>query len=464
MQNFSGRILVAGGSVRAAAASTLRGGWEPVCSDFFADADLRQMARVEPVEHYPAGLTEVTKRLPPMPWIYTGGLENCPDLVAGMSERHSLWGNDADTLRRIRDPFFLAETLHRAGLPALEVRHSAPVDVDGAVWLSKPLDGSGGRGITVCGLSPVDDQVPTAPPQAQTLHSPRSPVPSNPYPLTGEGRVGGKVEVSPGSDTQLAPTNAHYFQRYVAGESISALFLAWPGQTRLLEMTAQLEGLAEVHAPPFAWCGNIAPLVVPPEVRECVAAIGRTLAEAGELRGLFGCDFILAGGIPWLTEVNPRYTGSVELVEFLRRVPLLEWHRRACSVSEMDRMDTMDFVDEEFPSGIQAGNTNTHRSPLVAGKLVLYNVANGTAPDGTRYVPHVASNLWRLPFVADIPMPGSQLIAGQPLCTIYATATSVAACRAKLLRRAGRVYNRFEISQPETMPSTPSLSLSSERS
>ena len=51
--------------------------------------------------------------------------------------------------------------------------------------------------------------------------------------------------------------------------------------------------------------------------------IAKALARASDLHGLFGIDFVLDRDRVWLTEVNPRYTASVEVLELARRQSLL---------------------------------------------------------------------------------------------------------------------------------------------
>src|SRR6185369_1862093 len=108
------------------------------------------------------------------------------------------------------------------------------------------------------------------------------------------------------------------------------LFVAVPNRVQLLGVTQQLVGLTELAAPPFAWCGTIAPISLPEDCAATVRRIGEVVATACGLRGLFGCDFVLADGMPWLTEINPRYTAAAEIIEHLLRVPLLDLHRQAC--------------------------------------------------------------------------------------------------------------------------------------
>ena len=51
------------------------------------------------------------------------------------------------------------------------------------------------------------------------------------------------------------------------------------------------------------------------------------MSKAAGLRGLFGVDFVLRDGIPWPVEVNPRYTASVEVLEFAAGIRALTLHR-----------------------------------------------------------------------------------------------------------------------------------------
>ena len=52
------RMLILGGSTRAAADSVRRAGWQPVCADIFADLDLQATAEVIPTRHYPDSFPE----------------------------------------------------------------------------------------------------------------------------------------------------------------------------------------------------------------------------------------------------------------------------------------------------------------------------------------------------------------------------------------------------------------------
>jgi hypothetical protein len=319
-------------------------------------------------------------------------------------------------LRRIRDPGHVQELLLQTGLPALRVwpdRVARP-PADGT-WMLKPRHGAAGRGIRVW------------------------------------DRRAAAFSFS---------HDACYFQERRTGSSVSALYLATTQHAHLLGITRQLIGLEEVHAPPFAWCGTITPIRLPDHTVATIRRIGECLGSQAGLRGLFGCDFLVDHEQAWLTEVNPRYPASTELVEHVLRVPLLDCHRRACE-GFLDG-DRPFVVPSSFaappllvvsPSGgyravpPEGGTAN----PPILGKIVLYAGCDLVAPDASRFVYRPAS--WRevdgpidksLSYLADIPLPGQPIARGQPVCTLYSRGRSAADCLAKLLRRAERFESQFK--------------------
>jgi len=390
-------ILILGASTRAAAHSAIRAGLRPICGDLFADLDLRKCAHVVEVAQYPHGLAAAAATVPPCPWMYTGGLENHPRLVGRISEARPLWGNGPAVLRRIRDPWHVHQLLDNARLPALRVWRceAAPPPADGT-WMQKPLHGAAGRGIRVWDHDTAS----------------RAPL-----------------------------LEAHFFQERRAGTPVSAIFLATPQNTLLVGTSRQLVGMREVHAPPFAWCGTITPIQLPDAVVSTIRNIGETLGREAGLRGLFGCDFLVEAEQAWLTEVNPRYPASTELVERALRVPLLDWHRRACEAFVVPRSGGFHPVPPE------GGTTNA----AILGKIVLYASRDTVAPDLTRFIYQPSS--WvasdevghdSLPYLADIPTPGQSISRGQPICTLFARAQSEAQCLARLIRRVARLETRLK--------------------
>src|SRR5206468_6904268 len=92
--NTTQNLLILGASTRAAAFSALRAGLAPRCADYFADRDLAATCPVERVdsEEGAEGLERAARQLPGNAWIFTGPLENHPDLVERLSQTIPLLG------------------------------------------------------------------------------------------------------------------------------------------------------------------------------------------------------------------------------------------------------------------------------------------------------------------------------------------------------------------------------------
>src|SRR5947209_1481935 len=166
-------LILVGASVRAAAASALRAGLRPWCLDLFGDADLRAMAPSYrcPAGEYPRGLLPIFREAPEAPWLYTGGLENHPNLVRELAALRPLWGNGPYELAAVRSPFRLARLLDEEGLPYPEVHHadSGTVREDVRRWRGEnpphpcpsPPE-AGGEGFTPAGTLTDSRQAPAS--------------------------------------------------------------------------------------------------------------------------------------------------------------------------------------------------------------------------------------------------------------------------------------------------------------
>lgn len=273
-------LLILGASVRAAAQSAGRAGFDVYAADLFGDRDLRSCCQSSVVAQYPGGLAEAAATMPPCPWMYTGGLENHPDLVAEIARARVLYGNSAKVLRAVRNPGNVHQMLTRAGLlvPSLS-RSPGGVPKDGS-WLRKPYRGCGGAGI---------------------------------HPWSGQG-----------------DDENHFFQQRIAGRSVAAVYVALGREVVLLGVTAQLVGCGWSGAPGFAYAGSIGPLPLSAGTRDQFVKIGHVLTGSFGLVGLFGVDAVLADENVWTIEVNPRYTASVEILERSLGCRAVALHARAC--------------------------------------------------------------------------------------------------------------------------------------
>lgn len=372
-------LLIMGASVRAAAFSALRAGLKPWCIDLFADLDLRAKCPAVVVEasRYPNGLAALAREAPPGPWMYTGGLENRPRLIPRVSRERLLWGNDAEAVAKVRDPFALREALAEAGVPCLDVRRPKEPR-PGGVWLAKPIAGSAGAGIRFADDRPA--------------------------------------------------TSRHYLQEFREGESRSAVFVASDAGVRLLGVTRQLIGESWLHAPAFRYCGSIGPVEVNAAERAAWLRLGRTVATFAGLRGAFGIDAIVDDHVPWPVEVNPRYTASVEVLEYAR------------PGRDITARLWQPWLQQPTVAGPES------RGELVVGKAIYYAARSLVVPDGAwSDVLRMNAPVTELPRFADIPAVGQPIPAGTPVMTCFAEAATPNDCATRLRAIAAELDQRFII-------------------
>ena len=154
-------IFIAGASARSAAFSALRAGLRPWCADLFADADLEAICQVVriPGDQYPSAIAEVAHRFPSGPWIYTGAIENRPDVIREISQKRALWGCSPESVEKARSPGKLHELASRAGIKSPRVLLPGEYIPSNRNWLIKPIAGAAGFGIREAATSEAH-QVP----------------------------------------------------------------------------------------------------------------------------------------------------------------------------------------------------------------------------------------------------------------------------------------------------------------
>ncbi len=242
------------------------------------------------------------------------------------------------------------------------------------------------------------------------------------FPATGPGWSNRSLrqEVAspaPGSrDGSSRRAEPSYFQQFLDGPSHSALLFAQQeGAAELVGVTRQLLG---TPGSPFAYRGNMGPSLVPAPLMSRLRQLGNVLSSAFRLVGLFGVDYIQHDDEPWLVEINPRYTASVEVFELATHRTLLTEHLRACG---------MDLVESPSPG---KPKTVTTKAPVV-GKAVLYAQRSMVAPEIEIDDPRCRDS-FAVPAIADVPWPGTAIAAGEPIMTMFTKGEDVRECEARL--------------------------------
>jgi predicted ATP-grasp superfamily ATP-dependent carboligase len=368
-------VVIAGVTTRALAVSAARAGYRVTAVDAFGDRDLLEIADVIRVRAEPGRnrgamrAAEAAASVSVELAAYTSNFENYPAAVARLAQGRRLLGNSADVLARVRDPVEVMRVLRRHNLPWIETRGGPPRGGSHrGRWLLKPRRSGGGHGI-----------VPWSP-----------------------GKAVGRTM---------------YLQRQVGGIPGSISFASDGASAVVLGVSRQLVGAADFGAGKFRYCGSIVcsdatPLFHrQPELLRHAGEVVNLLTREFGLIGLNGLDFIARRGIPYPTEVNPRYSASMELIERSAGVSLFDVHVRACAGT--------------LPRPLQ-------HDGLVHGKAILF------ARRGVQIgkLPGWSGNRW----LADVPHPGERISQGRPICTVFAAARSREHCRRRLGERAGAVY------------------------
>jgi uncharacterized protein len=368
-------LAIVGASTRSAAASALRAGFQPLCADLFADADLRSIATTTRVSPYPEGFADWLRAIEPPAWMYTGALENHPVLVDQLAWIAPLWGNSGDVLDRVRSPWALQAVLSSVGLNFPETRGSAEDLPRDGTWLAKTYHGASGSGVRE--WTEAASQSAREKRRLFDIDSPQR----TPQPV---------------------------FQRRVEGVPCAAVFSAIDGAAVLIGVTRQLVGEDWLGAHGFQYCGSIGSLKVSDAVRQTIERIGQVLTTEFELVGLFGVDFVLDGDDVWIIEVNPRYTASVEVCERATGIDAITAHVAGISMVPADRLSA---------ARVASGLTHGKATLFAKCDLEISRVfAEMSLAEALR-------TPW--PTLADVSPGGSRVEAGRPILTVFAEGSDV---------------------------------------
>jgi predicted ATP-grasp superfamily ATP-dependent carboligase len=322
-------------------------------------------------------LPAIAQTLPPGEWLYAGGLENHPEIVAEVCGRHRLLGMGSAMLRRVRDPFELRRVLelNEFSMPTICRDLDTVPAADSMPWLVKRRASGGGIGIE-------------------------------------RFRRGEQL-----------PRGA-YLQEFLEGEVWGASYLAAGGSCRLIGVCAHL-GPEPVSESSFIYQGSIGPLRISTADTDRLYRLGETLTAEFGLVGLFGVDVIKTpDGFLRPLEVNPRYTSSMELFERTGSTSLIECHLQACRKGSIQNRDDHD-----------------DRSRPMQGKRIVYFEGDGELTISDAVARRLLDRCLapELPDIADVPMPGTRLRRGDPIATVFAEDDDRAMLIGKLSEQSQRV-------------------------
>ena len=359
------KVLLVGVVTREMAQSAVAAGYEVISLDYFGDSDQPASAEVfsltrdfsyEPdLRNLAAAAKTLTGRVDRI--VVGAGLENEPALwEIGRSDIY--WTNSAISVQKVRDPRLLAELLGGTGMQfPRTILPGGQLPSQGA-WLVKDGRHSGGLGVREWdGKTPLEEN--------------------------------------------------EILQEKIDGRLMSACFLANGRQSRLIGISYQYAGVPELGAPPFAWCGNVAPCR-DPGLEDLIACTAQMMTGENGLAGVNGMDFILQDSVPYLLEINPRWMGSMELFERLYGVNMFQLHVEACQ--------------GRLPEGLPSMENGR-----VLGKGILYAEQDTMMGDTTG---------WKEFGIADIPHSSEKIPAGAPVCTVFSEGKDGNLCWKEVVKKA----------------------------
>ena len=245
-----------------------RAGFCPLVIDLFADQDTFEIAeQVRQVESFTRkdldlAFEDLTKLYPVHEVVCGSGFEKNSQSLFFLQEKMNLLGNSPEVFARVQDKSNLFNFLLENNITFPDVQFSRP---ESGKWLIKPLQSEGGFGI---------------------CHD------------NGRGIAG----------------NSNYWQRYLEGESMSALFIANGKKADIIGFNRQWT-VSHSDGQAFVFSG-IHNCVFLSDLNERIIAewLAKLVPHFG-LRGLNSVDFILHQEHCYFLEINPRPTASIELYD-----------------------------------------------------------------------------------------------------------------------------------------------------
>jgi predicted ATP-grasp superfamily ATP-dependent carboligase len=366
--------------------SAVRSGHDVVAVDFFGDRDQAQLAESYALQRdlgLPAtaeGLATAARRIDADAVVYGANLENHQEVVGERTLGRRVLGNPAEVVRDVRDWALLRRFCLEAGLAhPVTLLHGEEERAGRGRWLRKRVRSGGGHGIASWDGRPLDD--------------------------------------------------AHTLQAEVDGRAASIAFVADGRQSRVFAFTEQLLGRTDLGGSGYAWCGNVLPLELPGPDHTAIYAqvehMASSLTRRFGLVGVNGLDVVIGrdaeGNVrPYLIEVNPRFTGSMELAERAFGISVFRLHVEALA----GRIPHASLF-EGAPEGC-------------VGKGIVYARRPTVAPDTT---------VWLTRGVRDVPWPRRHIAAGHPVCTVLARGRDRRTCLEGLFSAAAAVYRDIDESE-----------------
>jgi uncharacterized protein len=213
-------------------------------------------------------------------------------------------------------------------------------------------------------------------------------------------------------------STTEYLQEVLDGPTIGATFLS--SQHGVILIGAMVnETIGPNHfMPEFTYSGSSGPVGVSEEEKRRLIQLGQIVTSKSGLVGLWQVDFLRRQTGLHLLEINPRWSASMELFQWLWQLPLTHWHARCVRGC---------VTNDEWSSWSNAIERNASDSNKKSGRKTIayskdtFEVTNEQSEMWFQHRWHCLSEspeTHKVPHgYADIPRPGTIVHPTQPILT-----------------------------------------------
>ncbi|MBN2110904.1 MAG: ATP-grasp domain-containing protein [Methanosarcinaceae archaeon] len=160
-------------------------------------------------------------------------------------------------------------------------------------------------------------------------------------------------------------------QDYLSGIPASVSVISTRDEARTVAINEQLIGIPWLTELPFAYCGNITPLITP--CADQMKDISERLIHELGLIGSNGVDFLITKNGPVVIEVNARFQGSLDTVEMSTGCNIFEAHMQAFD----GILELKEPLNRQYASrAIIYGNCDTVITNDIQGRILEKNVVD----------------------------------------------------------------------------------------
>lgn len=361
--DHSSTLIIVAISSRIYVQAAVRAGFKVIAIDAFTDIDTQKLAQASYRLTLQDGringqqLLKIIDSLPLMEvcgLCYGAGFEDNPELLTQLQRRLPLLGNTDDSVRRSKDPQQFFAACARLGIPHPETRLTPPAD--SASWLQKSVGASGGAHVQ--------------------------------------------------SPSFATDTSAYYYQRQLAGQPMSCLFLA---DTRTAQVLGFNQQWQQGSGPmPYRYVGAVGGIKPRKLTKNNIINYINKLTQEFGLKGLNSLDYLDNNGQLHVLELNPRLSASLALYTNAQ-AELMRMHVQCC----------------------QSGSSSACLLPLTQ-MVADDNQAEYIVYAGTDVT--ISQQKWP-DWVRDLPLPGTHIEADAPICSVTATAASVSKVKRLIAER-----------------------------